>query len=280
MFLSIAVAGSIFFEVDSNQTASESANSVLLLFTVSFVNSIIFWIFISQSKWRGLKLVSATFVVYWVSGTLLSQLDSIIYKSTIHLQQSDIINAFLSGTLSAVLFSVLAVLISGKRKGTEDELKSNRINLSPVEWLGSLSIFAALYVLLYFVAGYYIAWQNSDVRVFYSGSEEIAPFIEHMFKTFGDNPGILIFQVFRGLIWICLALLITISMKCAWWIKALTVASVFGIVQTSQLLIPNPFMPEIVRHMHFIEISISSFLFGGLVGSYYSRRSDWTLSEY
>jgi len=120
MFLSIAVAGSIFFEVDSNQSASESANSVLMLFTVSFVNSIIFWIFISRSMWWGLKLVSATVVVYWVSGTLLSQLDSIFYKSTIHMQQADIINAFLSGTLSAVLFSVLAVLFSGKRKGTED----------------------------------------------------------------------------------------------------------------------------------------------------------------
>jgi len=139
-----------------------------------------------------------------------------------------------------------------------------------VEWLCSLSIFAALYVLFYFVAGYFITWQNPDVRMFYSGSEEIVPFIEHMFKTFGDNPGIIIFQLFRGLIWIGLALLITISMKSARWIKALTIALVFGVFQTSQLLIPNPFMPEIVRHMHFIEISISSFLFGGLVGSYYS----------
>jgi hypothetical protein len=53
------------------------------------------------------------------------------------------------------------------------------------------------------------------------------------------------------------------------------VALLFGVVMTSQLLLPNPLMPPAVRMAHLVETSTSNFLFGWLVVLTLCARANW-----
>jgi hypothetical protein len=61
-------------------------------------------------------------------------------------------------------------------------------------------------------------------------------------------------------------------MKGAWPETALTIGLLFAVVMNAQLLIPNPYMPEVVRITHLIETATSNFVFGLLVGWLLARR--------
>jgi len=54
----------------------------------------------------------------------------------------------------------------------------------------------------------------------------------------------------------------------------LAVGLAFAVLMNSQLLLPNPFMPEAVRMAHLLETATSNFIFGMLVGALLSGTGD------
>lgn len=44
------------------------------------------------------------------------------------------------------------------------------------------------------------------------------------------------------------------------------VALLFSILMGFLLLLPNPYMPEVIRLSHFVEVALSNFLFGWIAG--------------
>jgi hypothetical protein len=67
-------------------------------------------------------------------------------------------------------------------------------------------------------------------------------------------------------LWVGFALPVVRMMKGRWPETALAIALLFSVVMNSQLLLPNPFMPEPVRMTHLIETASSNFIFGAIVG--------------
>ena len=122
------------------------------------------------------------------------------------------------------------------------------------------------YIVLYFLFGYFVAWQSPDVRELYTGSPAIEPFFTHLANTIKGDALIVPFQFMRGLFWIGLAFPILRMMKGGAWEKAIVVGLLFGLLTTTQLMFPNPYMPAPVRLAHFIETSTSTFLYGALAG--------------
>jgi len=172
---------------------------------------------------------------------------------------------FLSGAIIAAIFAALAVLILGKAKSRaiRSDNDSN-LDMTGGQWLTRLSIIVIAYVVIYFTFGYYVAWQNPAVRSYYGGSDP-GTFLVQVAGAVRDRPLLLPLQIVRALMWTALAVPVIRMMKGPWWEAGLAVSLLFSVVMCSQLLLPNPFMPEEVRMVHLLETSTSNFLFGWLL---------------
>ena len=82
----------------------------------------------------------------------------------------------------------------------------------------------------------------------------------------GDTPWPIPFQILGALLWVAIALPVIRMMKGRRQETALALGLLFAVVMNSQLLLPNPYMPEVVRMAHLAETASSNFIFGCLVG--------------
>ena len=139
------------------------------------------------------------------------------------------------------------------------------------EWLWKLAVIAIAYVILYFTFGYFIAWRDPAVREYYGGTDE-GNFFSNMAATVTNMPWLVPFQIFRAMLWTALALPVVRMMRGNWSETALAIGLLFAVVMNTQLLLPNPYMPEAVRITHLIETASSNFIFGVLVGTLLPRR--------
>jgi hypothetical protein len=175
----------------------------------------------------------------------------------------------LAGFISNLLFSITATWITGNFKKVPKvhaQFSSDKSSL--IKWIAVHAIFT--WPIIYFLAGYFIAWQFSDVRKYYTGSEEMASFIS--INIGNVTSGLYFFQIFRGLIWISIAFLVLISIDSSLLKKGIILGLLFSVISSSQLLLPNPIMPEMVRIPHLIETSISNFIWGLVLA--------WTLNKF
>jgi hypothetical protein len=172
---------------------------------------------------------------------------------------------FLMGLLIAVPFSVLAVLILGKRKSNAVDTEPNsRLVMPPSEWAWKPAVIAFVYVILYFTFGYFIAWKNPAVPEYYGGTDP-GSFFAQMGTVLRDTPWLIPFQIVRAMFWVALALPVIRMLKGQWPETAVALGSLFA-VMTAPLLLPNPYMPEPVRMAHLVETASSNFIFGVFIG--------------
>ena len=197
----------------------------------------------------------------------MAQIETLYFNSAIQMGTAELVGIVAAGALRALVFAPLAVFIFGKmKKSVQPEEK--RTTAAPSEWGKRFAALALLYVVVYFLFGYFVAWQWAETRLFYSGTTAIKPFFTHFWDLLRTDPIILPFQVLRGALWTALAILIVRMMKARRWEASLAVALTFAALLSSALgLFPNPYMPPMVRQAHFFELSSSMLVFGGIAGS-------------
>jgi ABC-type transport system involved in cytochrome c biogenesis ATPase subunit len=189
-----------------------------------------------------------------------------------------------AGAVRASIFTPLAVWFLGRIKNSGQPGKKKSA-MSFSAWVWRFVGLTALYPIIYFLFGYYVAWQWDETRLFYSGTTAILPFISHFRGLFTSDPYFIPFQLMRGALWTAFAMLVVNMMKAKRWESALAVALIFaGLLSSGIGLFPNPYMPSIVRQSHFYEIMSSMLLFGGIAGwvlnlSFPSRNRGKTASE-
>jgi hypothetical protein len=170
------------------------------------------------------------------------------------------------GALIAAPFSVLAVLILGKRRAeTIDNERSSRLVMPASEWAWKLAVIAIVYVVLYFTFGYFVAWRNPAVQAYYGGTDP-GSFTAQMGTVLRNTPWLIPFQIVRAMCWVALALPVIRMMKGQWPETAFAIGLLFSVVMNARLLLPNPYMPEPVRMAHLVETASSNFIFGAFVG--------------
>jgi hypothetical protein len=178
----------------------------------------------------------------------------------------------LMGALIAAPFSVLAVLILGKRNSVTAGLQpSPRLVMPAGEWAWKLGVIAVAYVILYFTFGYFIAWRNPAVREYYRGIDE-GGFAGQIGRVLRDTPWLIPFQILRAMFWVALAAPVIRMLKGQWPETALAIGLLFAVVMNAQLLLPNPYMPEPVRMAHLVETASSNFVFGVFIGWLLTKR--------
>jgi len=219
---------------------------------------------ILRSRWTGWRLAAAVCFVFYGVTTFMPQIESAVFLT--RLPPGMLPRLFLMGALIAAPFSVLAVLILGKRKAeTVDPEPNSRLVMPASEWAWKLAVIAVAYVILYFTFGYFIAWRNPAVREYYGGIDP-GSFVAQMGTVLRNTPWLVPFQILRSMFWVALALPVIRMMKGQWPETALAIGLLFSVVMNAQLLLPNPYMPEPVRMAHLVETASSNLLFGFFVG--------------
>ncbi len=242
---------------------AQQAASLLgpLLAYTFLVSLVIAWI-IQRSRWRGLKLITALVFTFYGLMTVITQIETIVYLRA-KMPPGLIKNLFVMGAIVAILFVPLAVLIMGKIRGPEQPPADRALTLKSkaVRFV----ILAIVYVVLYYLFGYYVAWQNPELRLYYSGTTELKSFYQQMRSTMTGTPWMLPFQFGRGLLWALFAYPVVRMLNTRRLETAAIIAALFG-VGSFVLFIPNPLMPASVAHSHFWETLCSDLLLGAIVG--------------
>jgi hypothetical protein len=223
-----------------------------------------------RSREHGWRLIAILAVVFFGVQTFMPQVESVIFQSlpafARHLPIEMVPRIFLAGLLHAVLWAPAAVVLLGKRKGEASPAEPGVFSpTTSGEWASRLAMASALYVVLYFTFGYFVAWRNPAVTAYYEGTDS-GSFWQQMGTTLRDTPWLVLAQALRGLLWAALALVVIRTLKTSRVETALCLGTLFAVVMSAGLLLPNPFMPHDVRMAHLAETASSDFIFGVALG--------------
>jgi hypothetical protein len=268
MFVCYAVAAPASGVGSPTMAPADALAAAGALLAVCVLNAAVVSYIVLRSRWTGGRLMAAIFVVFFGAATVMSQIESAVFLTA--LPPGTVPRLFLMGALVAAPFAVIAVLILGRLRGDVDATSAPRHALPPSEWTWKLAVIAVVYVVLYFTFGYFVAWQSPEVREYYGGAME-GSFVAQVSADIARRPSLLVVQVVRGLLWAGIGVIVIRMLKGSWKEAALALALLFAVVNT-QLLLPNPYMPEAVRMAHLRETATSNFLFGGFVGWLLPRR--------
>jgi hypothetical protein len=267
-FLALTVLYFVVFATISGALLSGSAQqnqdaqaALVALVVVSVINTAIVSYITLRARWGGWRLTVALFVLLYGALTVMAQIETAFFVT---LPSGMLPRLFIAGALIAAVFAPMAVVVLGKRKPETKDNGGPSLQMPLSTWIIKLTVIVIAYLIIYFAFGYFIAWKNPAVRAYYGGIDP-GSFLAQLRSVVRDTPFLPLLQVVRALMWTGLALLVIKMMRGPWWEAGFAVALVFGVLMTSQLLLPNPLMPREVRMVHLVETATSNFLFGWLV---------------
>ena len=240
-------------------------NTALLIVCVATV-LVLMWM-IHSSRWHGWKLMLWMSVAFYLVMTLVTQLEAWYFLLGVTIGPELMSRLFIQGIPTAFIFIPITVLVMGRVRVPANGTASPVIVPMPFkEWLWKLGVIYIVYLVLYYTAGYFIAWQNPEVRAFYGSPGDALPFFQQMMNVFVNDPWLTPYQLVRTLIWVAGALFIIRGSRLSMWQTALIVGLVLSVPQNIGHLLPNSLIPlNSVRISHMIETASSTFVFGMIV---------------
>ena len=219
---------------------------------------------ILRSRWHGWALAGAMFIGMYGISTVATQIESIMFLSS-KLPLGMIRAVFIQGAVATALFVPLAVLVLGKWRDAKPAIvfpAPERMRASSVAWKLALLIFS--FVFLYMFFGYYVAWQNPELRKFYAGPDW-PTFFAAMRGNWQNSRWIFPLASFRALLFVVFMYPLIRMLRVGRCESAVATA-LFLASWTTMLLLPNPLMPASVARSHFWETLAFSLVFGSLLG--------------
>jgi hypothetical protein len=259
---SMAVAGVMPDPAKSEPGLVPAAAGLLI---IALVNVLVVAALILTSRWGRWKLAVSLALAYYGAVTVLPQIETWYFLSSISVGPEILPRLFVMGIPTAFLFVPVAVWVLGKGS-TAEASPPPAVGMPIHQWSWKLAAIATAYLVLYWGAGYFIAWQNPELRAFYGQPGDALPFFTQTANTLRHDPLLLALQILRALLWVLCALpLIRGSRVNPWW-TALLVGLLFSAPQNIGQILANPLMPVAsVRLSHMIETASSTFLFGTFV---------------
>ena len=248
---------------------SSAGTAFFALAAFSLVTAAVCSWLIARSTLFGWRLVGALFLVYFGLGTFLLQVESVIFLPR-HLPPGFVPRLFAMGALIGAVFAPAAAWIHGRRRAPAVPAPAaSGLLLSPGEWAVRLGWLAAVYVALYFLAGYFIAYRNPEVVAYYD-DVDAGSFVAGMHRLWVSMPWIFPVQALRGMLWVAFVVPFIVSFRGRSWELPILFGCTYS-VWLVMLFAPNPYMPESVRMSHFAATTSSNFVFGCLVGASFAR---------
>jgi hypothetical protein len=267
--------------IDATPPTGIFTTPVALLLAGIVSATILFWA-ARRSSFSGLTMWMQLFVLSFGVQTFMMQIETAYFITGVSsngashpafpLLQGNfqVYLLFLHGFVTSLIFTLLVVLLVGgfsRRPRPQTNFTVSADHAVKVgAWL------AAVYIVLYMLFGYYVAWQSPDVRLFYSGTSELPSVWNQWAATLMVKPELPVFQYFRGVLWIvCLIPVFNGFSGKRIELVALS-ALALAYLTTVELAFPNPLMPASVSVAHFWEVSISMLIFGALCAWFVPRK--------
>lgn len=270
----IAISGIGANLLPANEAAGDmpqpAAPSLAVLLAIFFFQVLALALPILWSRWSGWRLSAGIFVIYFGTVTFVTQIESLVYLGH-KMPEGLVAGLFAMGLFVAAVFAPICVLVLGKWKAkpAAGDMPAPVLDLGRWKWRVAVS--GLVFLGLYYLFGYYIAWQDPELRAYYGGTDP-GSFFAQMQSIVQTTPWMIPLQYLRGLFNVGLGLLVIYSMQGSWWRAGLAVAMLFA-VPTLYLLLPNPVMPDFPRMTHLIETLPYQFLFGWFLAWFFSRRA-------
>jgi hypothetical protein len=244
----------------------DSAHAGLAFLAVCAFNAVLITMLIGVTRvYAGVRRRNALILYVFVIQYLLPMMETYFFASGIGISYRQTTAILISGAVVSIITVMLALIAHKKliRSGAERKplgisfIKGRKM----LGWVALLILIA--YPLLYMVFGYYVAWQNEALRIFYTSSATKASFGHQLVEAFRN--GLYFFQVLRALIWTLVTVPVVVMLKGNAKYQFLVVGMLSALLPSSLLFIPNPYMPENIAMTHFVETSISNLLWGWLM---------------
>jgi hypothetical protein len=270
LFLVCYLGGAIFFVPNLGGMGTPEPSALtppLDILVIGCANVLIIWAVIRASQWCGWWLMLATSFAYYGITTVMTQIETAYFLTGITLFNPELLKGlFLMGLPVAIVFIPLAVIILGKGRRAQNIPQPNpRLVISARQWGWKMCLISLAYLLLYFSAGYFIAWQNPELRAFYGGTDP-GSFLLQMQFILKHDPWLIPFQILRSGMWVLFALPIIRMIKGKPWKTALILGLLYAIPVNIGHLMANPLIPSnSVRLTHMVETASSTFIFGLIV---------------
>lgn len=269
VFLLYALAGQVVGALPPSAPGEPAATLAARLFAVCSLDAVVLAYLILRSNSTGWPLMGTVILLFFGTATCMPQIETAVFVT--QLPSGVLPRLFLMGALIAVPFSVIAVVVLGKRaRAATCNGAPALLSARALAW--RLAVLVVIYLVLYFTFGYYVAWQDPAVRAYYGGVDP-GTFIGQLRAVARDTPRLFPLQALRALLWTVIALPAVRALAAGRIETALFVGGAFAILMSAQLLLPNPFMPEAVRMTHLLETASSNFLFGCCMGALLAPRA-------
>ncbi len=241
------------------------ANPLLLLFIASLIQAIVATYLVLEANWSGWKIAGALFLVS-LNTSVQAAIEGNAYLRG-RLSPHFIPQMLIMGVVTSALFAPLTVwILGGFRRGPRG-VPGERAHWSAARWAGTLTATTVACIVLYYLCGYYIAWQSAALRQFYSGSTAIRSFWGQMAWTWSSTPWMFPYQAVRALLFVGLTLPAIRMLRGGALRVALGTALMYAAFDGGPgLIMPNPIMPPAVAHAHLVELVVWGLLFGAFVG--------------
>ena len=258
---SLAVAG----HIPDNRTEPGLVDRTTGMLILSIINTILIVSLIVSSRWRGWRLALLLTLAYYGSFTFITQVETWYFLTELSVSFGLLRRLFIMGLSVPFLFIPLAVLICGRWKTISIDQKNTNMVMPIEQLILKLIIISVLYLVIYWCAGYYIAWQNPDLRSFYGSPGDIVPFWEHTFTTFRHTSDLFILQLGRGVLFAVITIPVIRGSNVKPPLTALLVGLLLAVPHLGHIL-SNPLIPlASVRLSHMVETASSTFLFGLII---------------
>ncbi len=224
-----------------------------------------------RSGARGLAMLGQLFVLSFGAQVFMCQIETAYFISAFPLLQGNfqVYNLIWRGLLTSLLFSVMVTWICGgfsKKPRAQAAFSVTAGNfVRQAAWL------PVVYIILYMLFGYYIAWQVKELRLFYGGPAELNGLFDQWRLTLMSMPELPVFQYFRGVLWVLCLVPLFLSFSGNRIELVVVSALALALLPTVELAFANPLMPAAVSLGHFWEVSISTGIFGALCAWFVPR---------
>ncbi len=248
----------------TDQTGAAAGLLVVAVIDVAFIAGVVL-----TSRLRGVRLWLLTSAVFWGAKTFTSQLEAWYFMPNV--DAAMVPSLMLMTVPVALLVPLLAVWLLGQWS-SPTELPAWRVPaMSAVEQVTKWSLLSAVvYPVLFFLAGYFVAFSSEEVRAFYGGVFKDT-FFEHMATILRADPKLWLFETARGALWVLFAVSLLWTTRGRPWVGVGWTVLLFAFVQNDVHFIPNPLMPPTVQRFHFLETASSNALFAMVIGALMHR---------
>jgi hypothetical protein len=229
-------------------TPEDRAAFIPLFLLNIFINMMVLYLVLTYLRYRGWKLFLEVWMAFWGLFNVLNAVELYWYNESFPLfTYLDVTKLIVNSLIVYGLTTLLGTWLVGGFKREETE---RQITFVAGRYGWRIGLFCIAYPFFYYCCGF-ITRIFPKVRAFYAGW---ATTMEPLYV-------LLLFNVFRGVLWFIFSLPVLLGVrtrKQAYWLLPLVLFTGTAV----SLITPSAFLPGIVRLAHFIELTFSMIVIG------------------